>query len=31
LYCPLPTISYSCPPSKNIFLLDNLLLCIFLL
>jgi hypothetical protein len=31
LHCPLPTISYSCPPSKNLFLLDNLLLCIFLL
>ncbi len=31
LYCPPPTISYSCPPPKNLFLLDNLLLCIFLL
>jgi hypothetical protein len=31
LYCPLPTISYSCTPPKNLFLFDNLLLCIFLL
>jgi hypothetical protein len=31
LYCPLPTIPYSCPPRKNLLLLDNLLLCIFLL